>query len=78
MCMCVCPRLLMPLGDTVFHPRFSVTAVQWSHDTWMLEYGHGFIPSTMPFAMSDSLFSTNDFYTIYKYFKVESLARAVA
>jgi len=68
----------MPLGDTVFHPRFSVTAVQWSHDTWMLEYGHGFIPSTMPFAMSDSLFSTNDFYTIYKYFKVESLARAVA
>lgn len=36
----------------------------------MLEYGHGAIPSTMTFALADSLFSTTDLITIAKYFRI--------
>lgn len=31
----------------------------------MVEYGRGFIPSTLGFALSDTLFSTQDFLTMF-------------
>ena len=36
----------------------------------MLEYGRGLIPSTLPYALSDSIFSTNDFITVLKTFRI--------
>jgi len=44
-----------------------VTHVHFTSDTWMFEYGRGAIPTTVGFALSDSVFSSNDFVTIFKY-----------
>ncbi|XP_065191269.1 sigma non-opioid intracellular receptor 1-like [Sycon ciliatum] len=51
-------------GDTVYHHMFEVAAVEWSADTWMLEYGRGLIPSTLGFALADTVFSTTDFWNM--------------
>ena len=47
-----------------------MAAVQWSAGTWMVEYGRGFIPSTLGFALADTLFSTQDIVTLYYIFRV--------
>lgn len=52
-------------GDTIIHEAGDATAVQWSAGTWMVEYGRGFIPSTLGFALADTFFSTQDFLTFY-------------
>lgn len=46
------------------HAVGEATSVQWSAGTWMVEYGRGFIPSTLGFALADTLFSTQDFLTL--------------
>ena len=60
--------ILFPIstGDTILHAWGDVTMVQWSQGTWMVEYGRGFIPSTMPFALSDTISSTQDVWSIVK------------
>ncbi|CAI5787940.1 Sigma non-opioid intracellular receptor 1 [Podarcis lilfordi] len=52
-------------GDTIIHRSGEATSVQWSAGTWMVEYGRGFIPSTLPFALADTIFSTQDFLTLF-------------
>jgi len=52
-------------GTTVTHVWGSVTAVHFKSGTWMVEYGRGFIPSTLGFALADTLFSTQDFITLF-------------
>ncbi|XP_028830428.1 sigma non-opioid intracellular receptor 1 [Denticeps clupeoides] len=52
-------------GDTIVHAVGEATSVQWSTGTWMVEYGRGFIPSTLGFALADTLFSTQDFLTLF-------------
>ncbi|XP_067386971.1 sigma non-opioid intracellular receptor 1-like [Emydura macquarii macquarii] len=52
-------------GDTIVHQAGEATAVQWSAGTWMVEYGRGFIPSTLMFALADTIFSTQDFLTLF-------------
>ncbi|XP_078812331.1 sigma non-opioid intracellular receptor 1 isoform X2 [Oryzias latipes] len=52
-------------GDTIVHKVGDATAVQWTAGTWMVEYGKGFIPSTLGFALADTLFSTQDFLTMF-------------
>ncbi|XP_062898864.1 sigma non-opioid intracellular receptor 1 [Mobula hypostoma] len=52
-------------GDTIVHSVGEATAVRWSSGTWMVEYGRGFIPSMLGFALSDTIFSTLDFVTLY-------------
>ncbi|XP_058679877.1 sigma non-opioid intracellular receptor 1 isoform X2 [Ammospiza caudacuta] len=52
-------------GDTIVHLAGEATSVQWSAGTWMVEYGRGFIPSTLAFALADTLFSTQDFITLF-------------
>lgn len=61
-------------GDTVVHVWGEVTAVNFKAGTWMVEYGRGFIPSTLGFALSDTLFSTQDFVTLFNILKVYSKA----
>lgn len=52
-------------GDTIVHAVGEATSVRWTSGTWMVEYGRGFIPSTLGFALADTLFSTQDFLTLY-------------
>ncbi|XP_030624846.1 sigma non-opioid intracellular receptor 1 [Chanos chanos] len=52
-------------GDTIVHAVGEATSVQWTAGTWMVEYGRGFIPSTLGFALADTVFSTQDFVTLF-------------
>lgn len=52
-------------GDTIVHSVGEAASVRWSAGTWMVEYGRGFIPSMLGFALSDTIFSTQDFLTLY-------------
>ncbi|XP_041374516.1 sigma non-opioid intracellular receptor 1-like [Gigantopelta aegis] len=61
-------------GDTVFHEWGEVTSVSWSRGTWMVEYGRGFIPSTLGFALADTVFSTQDFLTMFYIFRIYTKA----
>nr|7W2H_A Chain A, Sigma non-opioid intracellular receptor 1 [Xenopus laevis]7W2H_B Chain B, Sigma non-opioid intracellular receptor 1 [Xenopus laevis]7W2H_C Chain C, Sigma non-opioid intracellular receptor 1 [Xenopus laevis]7W2H_D Chain D, Sigma non-opioid intracellular receptor 1 [Xenopus laevis]7W2H_E Chain E, Sigma non-opioid intracellular receptor 1 [Xenopus laevis]7W2H_F Chain F, Sigma non-opioid intracellular receptor 1 [Xenopus laevis]7W2H_G Chain G, Sigma non-opioid intracellular receptor 1 len=61
-------------GDTIVHEVGEATSVQWSSGTWMVEYGRGFIPSTCAFALADTIFSTQDFLTLFYTVKVCSKA----
>lgn len=51
-----------------------MTAVQWEEGTWMVEYARGFIPSTLGFALADTLFSTTDFVNLFYILRVYSKA----
>ena len=57
--------LLFDAGTTVLHQWGEATSVHFKAGTWMVEYGRGFIPSTLGFALSDTLFSTQDFITLF-------------
>ena len=46
------------------HGVGEAAAVQWSSGTWMVEYGRGVIPSTLGFALADTMFSTLDPLTL--------------
>ncbi|KAL4221156.1 Sigma non-opioid intracellular receptor 1 [Mactra antiquata] len=61
-------------GDTVYHYWGEASAVEWSAGTWMVEYGRGFIPSTLGFALADTLFSTQDFVTLFYILRVYAKA----
>lgn len=52
-------------GDTIVHGVGEATSVQWTAGTWMVEYGTGFIPSTLGFGLADTIFSTQDFVTLF-------------
>ncbi|XP_038598709.1 sigma non-opioid intracellular receptor 1 [Tachyglossus aculeatus] len=62
-------------GETVVHHPGEAAAVQWSAGTWMVEYGRGCIPSTLAFALADTLFSTQDFLTLF--YTLRAYARAL-
>ncbi|XP_060765636.1 sigma non-opioid intracellular receptor 1 isoform X1 [Neoarius graeffei] len=57
-------------GDLIVHSVGEATSVQWTAGTWMVEYGRGFIPSTLGFALGDTVFSTQDFVTLFYTFRV--------
>jgi len=57
-------------GNTVLHAWGEATHVHFAAGTWMVEYGRGFIPSTMGFALADTVFSTHDFITMFYTFRI--------
>ena len=62
------------VGDTIFHGSGEVTGVQWTSGTLMVEYGRGLIPTTLLFALADTIFSTTDYYLLYEILKLYSKA----
>lgn len=62
------------VGDIIVHEFGEVTGVQWTSGTLMVEYGRGFLPSTLLYALADTLFSTTDYYHLFKVLKVYSIA----
>ncbi|XP_038258982.1 sigma non-opioid intracellular receptor 1-like isoform X2 [Dermochelys coriacea] len=57
-------------GDTIVQKSGEATAVQWSAGTWMVEYGRGFIPPSLMFVLSDTIFSTQDVVTLFRTLRV--------
>lgn len=53
-------------GAFIVHDPFTVSGITIKGNSWMLEYSKGVIPSYIPFAMGDSLFSTQDLLTVAK------------
>ena len=65
----VIPNIHYP-GKTVIHEKYEATGVAWEGGTWMVERGVGLIPTTLPFALGDTLLSAQDFYACYRMFAV--------
>lgn len=61
-------------GDTVIHLVGETAGVQWTAPFWAVEYGRGFIPSTLGFALSDTIFSSQDFYIMYRTIRMYIIA----
>ncbi|KAK6177504.1 hypothetical protein SNE40_015594 [Patella caerulea] len=61
-------------GETVYHYWGEATAVSWTDNTWMVEYGRGFIPSTLGFALSDTFFSTQDYLSLFYILRIYAKA----
>ena len=53
-------------GEGALLKRFMAKGYKITGNTWMLEYGRGFVPSALPTGMSDALISALDFPTIVK------------
>lgn len=64
-------------GATVKHVSGEVTGVHFKAGTWAVEYGRGFIPSTLGFALADTIFSTQDFLTLFHILQVYAKAMAL-
>lgn len=53
-------------GDLALLKRERVKGFRIADETWLLEYGRGIIPSALPLALGDSIFSSMDYYTVVK------------
>jgi C-8 sterol isomerase len=53
-------------GEAALLRRRQVKAFRIREGTWMLEYGRGPVPTALPVALGDALFSAMDFKTIAK------------
>ena len=58
------------VGDYVHHAPGEVTGVQWTSGTIMVEYGRGIIPSTLFFALADTVFGTTDIVVFCETIKI--------
>lgn len=61
-------------GDVVYHMWGTSAAVHFSDGLWMVEYGRGFIPSTLGFALADTIFSTQDVSTLFYTIRITAKA----
>ena len=61
-------------GATVTHSYGEASGVEFAAGTWIVETGRGLLPTTLPFALADSLFSTLDWYSVLKLLRVYSKA----
>ena len=61
-------------GDTLLHQVGEAAAIPWSSGTWMVEYGRGFIPSTLGFALSETVLCTQDLYLLYRTLRIYTVA----
>jgi C-8 sterol isomerase len=59
-------RVVSRPGEMALLPRRRVKGFRLLHDTWLLEYGRGIIPSAFPVGLGDAVFSAMDCRTVYK------------
>jgi hypothetical protein len=60
------PVMHLPGPNPIIHERYEATGVEWEANTYMVETAHGFIPTTLPFALGDVLLSAQDFYAAWR------------
>ena len=53
-------------GEFAVLRRDQVKGFRLSDECWLLEYGRGAIPTALPLALGDSVFSSMDWYTVGK------------
>ncbi len=63
-------RVVTRPGERAVLPRRHVKGFRVREDTWMLEYGRGLVPTALPVAVGDSVFSAMDWKTVFKTFWV--------
>ena len=68
MCVHFCP------GALVFHDWGTVAGTHFKAGTWAVEYGRGFIPSTIGSAVAGTLFSTLDYVTLFYMMRIYTKA----
>jgi hypothetical protein len=56
-------------GEKALLRRGQVKGFRLAEDTWLLEYGRGLVPSSLPLALGDAIFSAMDGTTIWKTLK---------
>jgi C-8 sterol isomerase len=61
-------------GDQHHLPRGTSKAYRIPEHCWALEYARGFIPQMLPFGLADSIFSTVDYKTVARLFKIYARA----
>jgi C-8 sterol isomerase len=59
------PTTLAP-GEMSYLPKRSTNGSHLGKECWLLEYGRGNIPSLFPFALGDTIFSTQDLTDLRK------------
>jgi C-8 sterol isomerase len=59
-------RVIHKAGEHAYLRPEQVKGFKFPEACWLLEYGHGPIPTALPFALCDSVFSMMDMVTIYK------------
>jgi hypothetical protein len=61
-------------GDSFTFHSGSTGCLGWKANTWVLEYGRGFLPMSMPAIISDGLFTSFDVIGIFKMFRAFGVA----
>lgn len=59
-------RVVSKAGDHLYLSPERVKGFRILENTWMLEYGRGPIPTALPFALADAIFSMLDGETLWK------------
>ncbi|CAB4003392.1 Hypothetical predicted protein [Paramuricea clavata] len=62
------------IGDSFTFHSGSTGCLGWKANTWVLEYGRGFLPMSMPAIISDGLFTSFDVIGIFKMFRAFGVA----
>ncbi len=57
-------------GAFVYLPKGQAMGFRIVERAWILEYARGAIPTMLPFGLADTLFSTLDFITFYRTFRI--------
>jgi C-8 sterol isomerase len=59
-------RIVTRPGEMALLRRGEVKGFRLAEGSWVLEYGRGVVPASLPFALSDALISCLDWWTILK------------
>ena len=57
-------------GDVIYLPRGEAKGYRMVDRGWIIEYARGSIPTMLPFGVADTLFSTFDFKTLARTFRL--------
>jgi C-8 sterol isomerase len=57
-------------GDMALLPKGQVKGFRFPEGGWLLEYGRGLVPTSLPVALGDSIFSAMDLKTLFKSLKI--------
>jgi hypothetical protein len=63
-------RVITRPGEYAVLPRGRVKGWKISEGTWMLEYGRGFLPSALPLALGDVVFSAQDWRLVWALLRI--------
>lgn len=63
-------RTVYQAGDEILLQRGQAKCYRIADHAWVLEYARGAIPTMLPFGLADALFSTLDYKTVFRTFRI--------